>query len=31
MHPRDVFISLQGGSSYIKNQAVRSHLCHQGI
>nr|CAH7757905.1 unnamed protein product [Callosobruchus chinensis] len=32
MHPGDVFISPQGsGSSYIKNRAVRLHICPNGV
>nr|CAH7760286.1 unnamed protein product [Callosobruchus chinensis] len=32
MHPRNFFFSPQGDrSSYIKNRAVRPHLCPQGI
>nr|CAH7714378.1 unnamed protein product [Callosobruchus chinensis] len=32
MLPRNFFFSPQGGrSSYIKNQAVRPHICPQGV
>nr|CAH7731041.1 unnamed protein product [Callosobruchus chinensis] len=31
MHPRNFFSPQSGQSSYIKNQTIRLHLCHQGV